>query len=253
MGSGPGERSRQRPGSERADRYSTSAKVATKTRTKGSVRPAKGKGGRRPPARVKSGRDIPGLPIAILAVLVVLTIGLILYIRSNSPVPASAPATVAGVPCDRGEHTQVHYHSALQIMYQGTVVDLPSTVGILGDPTAPTCYYWLHVHAGQPNVIHIESPANDTFTLGQFFAIWNSWANATGHPAVALSATQVATYKLTPGQTLNMYIDLQDGKGAQPYTGNPNAIPLKAHEVITLEIAPPVVNPPPAFTFTSGL
>jgi len=28
---------------------------------------------------------------------------------------------------------------------------------------------------------------------------------------------------------------------------------LKSHEVITIEITPPDVNPPPSFTFPSGL
>ena len=38
-----------------------------------------------------------------------------------------------------------------------------------------------------------------------------------------------------------------------PYTGDPNKIVLKNHEVITLEISPPTLDPPPAFTFASGL
>jgi hypothetical protein len=38
-----------------------------------------------------------------------------------------------------------------------------------------------------------------------------------------------------------------------PPPGDPNAIVLKSHEVVTLEITPPTVTPPPAFTFTSGL
>jgi len=50
-----------------------------------------------------------------------------------------------------------------------------------------------------------------------------------------------------------IYVDKQDGKGAQLYTGDPKSIVLASHEVITLEITPPEVTPPPAFTFTSGL
>jgi hypothetical protein len=102
-------------------------------------------------------------------------------------------------------------------------------------------------------VIHIESPANQTFTLGQFFDVWNSWSKSNGGPAEPLDATHVSTFTLTPSQKLAIYIDLGDGKGAQLYTGDPKAIPLKQHEVITVEIAPPDVNPPPAFTFPSGL
>jgi hypothetical protein len=63
----------------------------------------------------------------------------------------------------------------------------------------------------------------------------------------------VSSIALTADQRLVVYIDLQDGKGPQLYTGDPKAIELKNHEVITLEITPPEVTPPPAFTFAGGL
>jgi Domain of unknown function (DUF4190) len=165
--------------------------------------------------------------------------------------PTSASA--AGIPCDQLEHTQVHFHAALQIVDQGNVLPIPANIGISGDPTAPACFYWLHVHAATPDVIHIEAPADQTYTLGQFFAVWSTWNKAQGLPNEPLDATQVSTLTLTPDEKLVVYIDLQDGKGPQPYKGDPNAIILKSHEVITLEITPPAVTPPPAFTFTSGL
>jgi hypothetical protein len=102
-------------------------------------------------------------------------------------------------------------------------------------------------------VIHVESPASQTFTLGQFFAIWSSWSKLNGGASQPLDATHVSTLTLTAGQKLVVYVDQQDGKGPQPNTGDPNAIVLKSHEVITLEITPPEVTPPPSFTFTSGL
>lgn len=221
------------------------------TKTKAPVRTGSGKGSRRPPVRVKRGNDVPLLPIAVAAILVVFAIGLIIYFIANNK-PATHP-TAAGIPCDQLEHTQVHYHAAIQIVYQGNVLPIPANLGITGDPTAPTCFYWLHVHGANPNVIHIESPATDTFTLGQFFAVWSAWNKAQGLPNEPLDATHVSTLTLAPDEKLVVYIDLQDGKGAQVYTGDPKSIPLKSHEVITLEITPPDVTPPPSFTFTSGL
>src|ERR1700686_1447744 len=222
------------------------------TKTEAPVRRGGGKGSRRPPVRVKKGNDVPLLPIAVAAILVVFAIGLIIYFVANNK--STAPTTAAGVPCDSLEHTQIHYHAALQIVYQGNILPIPANVGITGDPTAPTCFYWLHVHAANPNVIHIESPATQTFTLGQFFSVWSTWNKAQGLPNEPLDATHVSTLPpLTPDEKLVVYIDLQDGKGPTVYTGDPNAIVLKAHEVITLEITPPAVTPPPAFTFTSGL
>jgi hypothetical protein len=221
------------------------------TKTKAAVRTGTGKGGRRPPVKVKRGSDVPLLPIAVGGILLAFAIGVIIYsVVNNKPTPG--PATAAGIPCDSLQHSQVHYHSAIQIVYEGTVHPIPANIGISGDPASPTCYYWLHVHAADPNTIHIESPANQTFTLGQFFAVWTAWNKAQGLPAEPLDATHVSSFTLTPEQKLVVYIDLQDGKGAQPYTGNPNAIVLKSHEVITLEITPPTVTPP-SFTFNSGL
>ncbi len=223
--------------------------VATKTKAKADVRTGKGKGGRRPPVKVKSGPQIPLLPVAVGGILLVLLIGMIVYIVVNSR-PAPPPPAAANVPCDRLEHTNVHYHAALQIVYQGAQTHLPGNLGIVTDSAGgANCFYWLHVHAQTPDVIHIESPANQTFTLGQFFDVWSAWNKQKGDPAERLDATHVAAFALTPDQKLVIYIDLQDGKGPQPYTGDPRAIQLKSHEVITLEITPPDVNPPPSFTF----
>jgi len=230
--------------------------MATKTKAKAAVRSGKGKGGgRRPPVRVKSGPDVPLLPVVVGGILLVLLVGMIAWIIYNNK-PGPAPATAGGVPCDALEHTQTHYHAALQIIYQGAVTPLPGNLGIVTDSSGnASCFYWLHVHTGQgqQNVIHVESPKGDTFTLGQFFDIWSAWNKQKGDPAVRLDATHVATFAVSTDQKLVIYIDLQDGKGPQPYTGDPRAIVLKSHEVITLEITPPDVNPPPSFTFGSGL
>lgn len=222
------------------------------TKTKAPVRPS-GKGSRRPPVRVKKGNDVPLLPLAVIAILLVFSIGLIIYYLANNK--STAPTVAAGIPCDQLEHTQVHYHAAVQIVYQGNVLPIPANIGIVTDPVSgkTTCFYWLHVHAANPNVIHIESPASQTFTLGQFFSVWSTWNKSQGLPNEPLDATHVSTLTLTPDEKLVAYVDLQDGKGPTVYAGNPSAIPLKSHEVITLEITPPAVTPPPAFTFTSGL
>jgi hypothetical protein len=201
--------------------------------------------GRRPPVKVKKGSELPLLPIAIGGILVVAAIILIIYGIVQAQVkPAVVVPAANGIPCDALEHTQVHYHTALQILYQGNPVSIPSDVGRL-----TSCFYWLHMHAESPGVIHIESPKGRTFTLGDFFKVWQA-SKGTPEP---LDATHVSSFILTPNQTLVVYIDLSDGKGPQLYTGDPAAIVLKAHEVITLEIGPPTVNPPPKFTFQSGL
>ena len=226
--------------------------MASSTRTKAPQKGGRSKSGRRLPPKVKTGPNIPLLPVAVAAILVAFGIGLIIYNYATNR-PATPPPVVAGIPCDHLEQTKTHYHAALQIIHEGVLTPIPGGIGIQGGEATPTCYYWLHVHSAYPNVIHIESPANDTFTLGQFFTVWTTWSKANGGPSQPLDATHVSTITLTPEQKLVVYIDLKDGKGPQLYAGDPKAIVLKAHEVITLEITPPEVTPPPAFTFTSGL
>lgn len=175
--------------------------------------------------------------IAIILVIMAAT-------KTHTTTPGGPPVA-AGMPCDQLEHTQTHYHAALQIIYEGHQVVIPNDVGRLS-----TCLYWLHVHAESPGVIHIESPKSRVFTLGDFFKVWAA-SKKTPEP---LDATHVSSFTLTGDQKLVVYIDDQDAKtGPQPYTGDPASIVLKAHEVITIEITPPTVSPPPTFTFPSGI
>jgi hypothetical protein len=110
------------------------------------------------------------------------------------------------------------------------------------------------VHAAYPDVIHIESPANDTITLNQFFSVWNSWSKNQGGPSEPLDATHVSTFTLTSGEKLVVYVDANDGKGPQVFTGDPKTIVMRAHEIITLEITSAATpTPPPAFDWNSTL
>jgi hypothetical protein len=219
------------------------------TRTKAAVRGAKvkSKSGRPVRPKVKSGPELPLLPIAVGGILVVIAIILAIMAATKTHTPTTTgPPPAAGIPCDQLEHTQTHYHAALQIIYEGHQVAIPNDIGRLS-----TCFYWLHVHAESPGVIHIESPKSRVFTLGEFFKVWAA-SKKTPEP---LDATHVSSFTLTGDQKLVIYIDHQnDKKGPQLYTGDPAAIVLtNDHEVITLEITPPEVSPPPTFTFPSGL
>lgn len=228
--------------------------MASKPRAKASAGAGKGKTGGRS-VRPKTSAGVPLMPVVAGVILGLLTIALIATIVYLQRPQATTNPTVSGIPCDHLEHTQVHYHAGLQIMYHGTVTNLPGNLGIQLDSTGSNvnCYYWLHVHTTAKNVIHIESPASQIFTLGQFFDVWNSWSQSNGHGAQRLDAMHVSTFTLAPEDKIVVYIDLGDGKGAQPFTGDPRTIQLKSHEVITIEIEPPDANPPPSFSFPSGL
>jgi len=216
------------------------------------VKGAKGKLSRRAP--VKSTTDVPILAIVVAGILLALFIGLLIYgAVNNRPVTVpSVHGSTTTIPCDRLERTQVHYHAALQILDNGTLHPIPGGIGIQGGETAPTCFYWLHVHSANQDVIHIETPAQYTFTLGDFFKVWDTYSTYNGGPHEPLDSAHVSTLPVTTGQQVFVYVDLQDGKGPKLFGGDPNTIELKSHEVITIEIAG-TATPPPAFTFTSGL
>jgi hypothetical protein len=127
------------------------------------------------------------------------------------------------------------------IFVNGSARQVPAGIGIPGaqgqsTPTGTfidsgTCFYWLHTHAAD-GVIHIESPVQRTYTLGEFF---NEW----GQP---LSANRVgpATGKVTA---------LYNG---HVYLGSPADIPLTKHVQIQLEVGSPLVAPQ-KITFPNGL
>jgi hypothetical protein len=99
------------------------------------------------------------------------------------------------IPCDIGERLAFHIHAHLAIYAGGQPLEVPYGIGI-GEPwqvapsaegpfvIAGSCFRWLHTHTAD-GIIHIESPVQRTFTLGDFFAIW-------GQP---LGTTQVAAAK----------------------------------------------------------
>lgn len=224
--------------------------MATKTKSKAALRGAKA--GRRAPVKVKAGRDIMLLPVAVAGILVAVAVGLVVYgfvNRSNN----TGPVVAAGIPCDALQHSTVHYHAALQIIYNGNLTPIPANIGISGDPSAPTCYYWLHVHSANPDAIHIESPSGRTFVLSDFFSVWNAWSTAKGDAAQPLDSKHVSVFTLTKDEKLTVYVDQNDGKGPQLFKGDPRTILLKAHEVITLEIGPATSDPipPPAIDWSS--
>jgi hypothetical protein len=167
------------------------------------------------------------------------------------PIPAAAALTgtatkatgqkVDGIGCNSSEQTLFHIHAHLTIFVNGAARQVPAGIGIPGaqgqnTPTGTfissgTCFYWLHTHAAD-GIIHIESPVQRTYTLGEFF---NEW----GQP---LSAHQVGP---ASGKVTALY-------NGRVYLGNPADIPLTKHAQIQLEVGSPLVAPE-KITFPNGL
>jgi hypothetical protein len=157
-----------------------------------------------------------------------------------APLRAASGQTVDGIQCQTQEQVLFHIHAHLAIYVNGQPHTVPPGIGIPDAQTQPTqdgpfvvsgsCFYWLHSHTAD-GVIHVESPVQRTYTLGNWFDIW-------GQP---LSPSQVGSDTGTVTTYLN----------GQRYTGDPRSIPLQAHEVIQLDVGTDA--PPRPYTFTSGL
>jgi hypothetical protein len=147
---------------------------------------------------------------------------------------------VDGVACNAGEQLAYHIHAHLAVYVNGQPALIPYGIGIKQPVAEQTsagpfvaqgdCFYWIHVH-DLSGVIHIESPTQQTYTLGQFFDLW-------GQP---LSATQVGPASGPVTAFVN----------GSPFQGDPRSIPLDAHQVIQLDVG--TVVPPQPYHFPSGL
>jgi hypothetical protein len=134
-----------------------------------------------------------------------------------------------------------HIHSHLAIFVNGQARQVPAGIGIPGGQAQPTahgpfidagtCFYWLHTHAPD-GIIHVESPVQRRYTLGEFF---DEWGQPLSPHRVGPAAGRVAA--------------IYDG---QVYQGNPGDIPLTAHAQIQLEVGTPLIAPQPV-SFPPGL
>jgi hypothetical protein len=144
---------------------------------------------------------------------------------------------VDGITCDGSEQLLFHIHAHLAVYADGNPELLAAGIGI-GAPlsysgsfvTGGSCFSWLHTH-DQSGIIHIESPVQRVFTLGDFFDIW-------GQP---LDATHV-------GPKQGPITAFANG---QPKTGDPRLIPMNALDVIQLDVGTPAVVAQP-YTWPMG-
>lgn len=159
-----------------------------------------------------------------------------------SAASAATGATIDGIQCDSSEQVAYHVHAHLAVYVNGSLRPTPLGIGIVtpvvqktstGDfASASKCYYWLHTHA-QDGIIHIESPTQTLYTLGQFFDEWKQ----------PLSSSQVASAK----GTVTAYVN------GKLFTGDPRTIQLKSHAVIQLDVGNPSVKPQSVNWSTSTL
>jgi hypothetical protein len=159
--------------------------------------------------------------------------------RADAPpwaVPADASAAVAkaGLPMLGAEGTALHIHVHLDITVNGQKITVPALIGI---DTSKQKISPLHTH-DTTGIVHVESPTQASFSLGQFFTEWQ----------VALSSTGIGGLTADGTHQLKAYVN------GQPYTGDPAAIIFKPHDEIALVYGTPdqQTNVPTTYQFPDG-
>ena len=151
---------------------------------------------------------------------------------STGPQLAAADTNITGQPvngieCLGSEQLKFHDHAHLSIFVDGAQRTVPAFIGIAPDGS---CLYWLHSHTPD-GIIHMESPVQRSFTLGDYFDIW-------GQP---LSSTQVGPAK----GTVTAFVD------GKRFNGDPRTIKLAEHANIQLDVGK--VVPFKDYTYGEGL
>ena len=69
--------------------------------------------------------------------------------------------------CTLDMYTQFHIHPHLRIVINGAVQTIPASIGV-----SLSCMHPVHTH-DTAGTIHVESPEQRDFTIGDFFAVWD--------------------------------------------------------------------------------
>ena len=151
---------------------------------------------------------------------------------------------VDGIEGSSHEMLKTHFHSHLALFYRGEQIAVPYGIGIVkpfrverGFVGEGSGYYWLHTHDAS-GIIHVESPTDRAYTLGNFFDVW-------GQPLEAGKGAKAGNVAGLRGR-VRTYVD------GRPFPEDPRGIVLKPHEQITLVVGEPAVAPP-AYAFPEGL
>src|SRR5690349_3675646 len=125
------------------------------------------------------------------------------------------------------EGTVLHDHEHLDLFVNGNRVTVPALVGI-----GPAFLTELHTH-DPSGIIHVESPVQRSFTLGQFFCEWG----------VKLNANCLGRYRGELAWWVN---------GSRMH-GNPALLPLRQHQEIVIAAGRPPTTVPTSYDFPAGL
>jgi hypothetical protein len=128
-------------------------------------------------------------------------------------------------PCLGSESLFLHIHPYLRIVIDGQNVTIPGAIGIenalpegqsnwgeVYGGGSSSCFEPVHTHDSS-GLIHIESPSNINYTLGDFFTIWNqtytyALINGVKHP-IEFSSNSIFGYSTNSTYKLELLVDGQ--------------------------------------------
>jgi hypothetical protein len=123
-----------------------------------------------------------------------------------------------GLPALTAEGTVLHIHQHLDLYINGQHPPVPAKLGI--DPGGAFISP-LHTH-DTTGVIHVESPTQSSFTLGQFFAVWG----------VPLARDRLGSAPPGGGQ-LRVWVN------GKPLRADPTRVELASHQEIVVAYGSP--------------
>lgn len=141
-----------------------------------------------------------------------------------------------GLPRLETEGTVLHIHQHLDVYVDGKAVEIPQGIGI---PNPETYISVIHTHTSD-GVLHVESPTQQDYFLGQFFDIWG----------LKFDSSNLGGNSATGDKKVQVFVN------GQKYTGDPRKLKLDAHLEILVAYGTDsqLPNPIPAsYQFPEGL
>jgi hypothetical protein len=132
----------------------------------------------------------------------------------------------------------LHIHQHIDIYIRGQHIGVPAAIGIAQSQSV-ILYAPVHTHTPD-GIIHVESPTQRDFSLGEFFDVWG----------VLFTPTCIGAYCNTGNERLQVFAN------GKVVTGNPRQLKLVEHEEIVVTFGTPDQIPQPypvSYRFPAGL
>jgi hypothetical protein len=140
-------------------------------------------------------------------------------------------------PLGAMEGEVLHIHQHIDIYIRGQHITVPQFIGIVTSPLVQ--YAPIHTHTPD-GIIHVESPTQRDFSLGEFFDVWG----------VLFTPTCIGGYCNSGDERLQVFAN------GKVVTGNPRQLKLVEHEEIVVTFGSPGQIPQPypvSYRFPAGL